>query len=101
MGTLLFDQYTYLHFAIGIITYYWDIRLLNWIIAHTLFEWLENTEIGIKIINKTTFWPGGKPYADSLINSIGDSFGAIAGWISAYYLDKIGTQNKWYPRHLA
>jgi hypothetical protein len=34
------------------------------------------------------FWPGGKPKSDSIINSVGDTFGAIIGWLSAYYLDK-------------
>lgn len=101
MGTQYFDQYTYLHFSVGIIAYFWNISLINWIILHTIFEMVENTETGIKIINKyMTIWPGGKPKADSLVNSIGDTFGAILGWLSAYYLDKLGNKYKWYDLHI-
>jgi hypothetical protein len=51
MGTRFLDQYTYLHFAVGIIVYFWNISLLNWIILHTIFEFLENTKTGMKLIN--------------------------------------------------
>ena len=45
--------------------------------------------MGMNIINKyITFWPGGKPRADTIINSFGDTIGAVIGWISAYYLVK-------------
>ena len=46
------------------------------------------------------FWPGGKPKSDTVINSMGDTFGAIMGWISAYYLDKIGNKYGWYNLHI-
>ena len=52
MGFQFFDQYTYLHFAVGIIVYFWNISLLNWVIFHTVFEILENTQIGLNIINQ-------------------------------------------------
>jgi hypothetical protein len=101
MGHLYFDQYTYLHFAVGIVVYFWNISLLNWFILHTIFEILENTQMGINIINKyIVFWPGGKPKSDSIINSVGDTFGAILGWLSAYYLDKLGNNYKWYDLHI-
>ena len=62
MGLNFIDQYSYLHFASGIIAYFFDISLLYWLIIHTVFEIMENTENGIFIINKyLTFWPGGKP----------------------------------------
>lgn len=48
---MLFDQYTYLHFAIGIVVYFWNISLINWVIIHTIFEIIENTQTGIHIIN--------------------------------------------------
>jgi hypothetical protein len=38
MGFQFFDQYTYLHFAVGIIVYFWNISLLKWVIFHTVFE---------------------------------------------------------------
>jgi len=101
MGSQFFDQYTYLHFAVGIIVYFWGISLKNWIIIHTLFEIIENMDMGILLINKYfTFWPGGKPYPDVFINKMGDTIGAIVGWLSAYYLDKLGNNNGWYIMHI-
>ena len=101
MGLILFDQYTYLHFASGIIAYFFNISILTWFVIHSLFEIIENNNIGINIINKYfKFWPGGKPYPDSFINSIGDTIGTIIGWISAYLLDKYGSKYKLYKKHL-
>ena len=101
MGTKLFDQYTYLHFAIGITAYFWNISLINWIILHIIFEFIENTQIGMNIINKyIVLWPGGKQKSDTITNSIGDTFGAIIGWLSAYYLDKLGNKYNWYTLHI-
>jgi hypothetical protein len=46
--------------------------------------------MGIHIINKyIVFWPGGKPESDTIINNIGDTLGAVCGWLSAYYLEKL------------
>ena len=101
MGFQFFDQYTYLHFAVGIIVYFWNISLLNWVIFHTVFEILENTQIGLNIINQyIVFWPGGKQKSDTIINNIGDTVGAVLGWLSAYYLDKLGNNYKWYNLHI-
>ena len=101
MGDFFFDQYTYLHFAVGIIVYFWNASLFNWFILHTIFETLENTQIGIHIINKyIVFWPGGKPKPDSIVNIIGDTFGAMFGWLSAYYLDQLGNSYGWYTLHI-
>ena len=97
MGNRLFDQYTYLHFAVGVILYFWNISLINWFILHTMFEIFENTQMGIHMINNyLVFWPVGKPEPDSVTNMIGDTCGAIIGWLSAYYLDKIGNKYGWY-----
>lgn len=95
MGLLLFDQYTLLHFAVGCIAYFWEFRLIPSMIIHTLFEAIENTSQGMKLINSFPFWPGGKYYSDSPINSIGDTIGFFLGWVISYYLDKIGTKKKW------
>ena len=100
MGTQFLDQYTYLHFAVGIIVYFWNISLLNWFILHTSFEFLENTQMGINIINRLVFWPGGKPTSDTIVNSIGDTVGSILGWLSAYCLDKLGNKYGWYAVHI-
>ena len=55
----------------------------------------------MNIINKyIVFWPGGKPKSDSIINIIGDTSGAIIGWLSAYCLDKTGNKYGWYTQHI-
>ena len=101
MGNRTFDQYTYLHFAVGVIVYFWNISLFNWIVLHSIFELLENTQLGIHVINKyVVFWPGGKPKSDTIINSTGDTLAAILGWLSAYYLDQVGNRCGWYTLHI-
>ena len=97
MGRMLFDQYTLLHFAVGIVAYFWGFTLNTFIIIHTLFEIIENTDFGINFINKyLTIWPGGKPQADNILNILGDTIGGLFGWICAYKLDKYGIKRKWY-----
>lgn len=97
MGQLFFDQYSILHFAVGIICYFWNISLLNTFIIHTIFEIIENTEEGMYIINNyVRMWPGGKPQADSIINSVGDTIGILAGWFLAQIIDKYSTERHLY-----
>ena len=101
MGTKFFDQYSILHFATGIVAYFWGFKWWLWLIIHSLFEYLENTDTGIDFINTfIKWWPGGKPYPDYTINSIGDSVFAVLGWLLAYAFDKIGTHLKWYEPHI-
>lgn len=93
MGSFLFDQYTYLHFSVGVVAYFWNISLFHWFILHSIFEILENTSFGMYFINNYIFfWPGGKPKADTIINNIGDNIGAVLGWLSAFYIDKFANQ---------
>lgn len=99
MGLQLADQYSLLHFATGIIAYFWGISFWQWFFVHALFEITENTPFGIRVINMFSYWPGGKPYADALINIIGDHFFAQIGWVCAYELDMIGSKQKWYVKH--
>ena len=89
MGNLLFDRYSYLHFAVGVVLYFWELSLTHLILLHILFEFGENTQLGMKLINRMSIWPGGKPTADSLLNSFGDILSSILGWLSVYYLDKL------------
>lgn len=86
MGSQFTDEYSLLHFATGIIAYYWSISFTSWFMIHFLYEYVENTTQGMKIINKIKLWPGGKEYADNIINSIGDHFYALLGWIFAFYI---------------
>lgn len=87
MGLSLFDQYSILHFAMGIVFYFWGISLESSTIIHILFEVLENTTIGMATINTFYYWPGGKDQSDSLTNSIGDTLFFMVGWIIANWLD--------------
>ena len=83
MGLTLFDRYTYLHFASGIVSFYWDLSLPQVFTFHTVFEVLENTRFGMQMINQLPFWPGGKPFRDSNMNIVGDTIGMLLGWLSA------------------
>ncbi len=86
MGKYFIDQYSLLHFASGILAFYWNIDIKFWVILHSIFEFSENTQFGVNIINNyVTFWPGGKPYQDSFSNIFGDTFFAIFGWCFVFY----------------
>lgn len=84
MGVNFTDKFSLLHLGVGIVVYYWNMSFLTWFVLHALYEYLENTEYGMKLINRFVFWPGGKDHADSYINRAGDHFYALVGWILAY-----------------
>lgn len=87
MSQVFTDQFSLLHFASGVVAYYWGIPLGLWFIGHALFELLEDTETGVRLINKLfgKIWPGGgKKVPDSFLNSeLGDNFYAVLGWLFA------------------
>lgn len=84
MGIYFSDKYSLLHFAVGIISKYWNISFWSLIIVHTLFEFMENTKMGMAFINTyIPIWPGGKSHPDSVLNSVGDTVYAGLGWIVA------------------
>lgn len=87
MGELFTDNFSILHFATGIIFYYFGISFSQSFVIHLLFEALENQNFAMDIISKTGWWPGGKDKADSVLNSIGDQFYFSIGWILAKQLD--------------
>jgi len=102
MGLLFADQYSILHFSVGSVAYFWNLQFIPALVLHTIFELTENTQTGMKLINDYFIhpgyfsWPGGKNYADSTINIIGDTVFFALGWLISAYLDVIGTRNKWY-----
>ena len=80
MGTQFTDKFSLLHFATGIIAYYWNISFLSWFVIHLIYEYIENTVYGMRLINNIKLWPGGKEHADTILNSMGDQFYALLGW---------------------
>jgi len=87
MGTQLFDQYSLLHFASGVVAYFWGVPFIAWVILHAIFEAAENTATGMRIINSFPVWPGGKSLADTPANILGDNIASILGWLAAALLD--------------
>lgn len=98
MGKHMIDQYSLLHFAAGIIAYFWGFSALHTFIFHAVFEWAENTKTGIQFINNNfPFWPGGKPYADSLLNQISDTIMTMIGWYLSQIVDSLSEERHLYP----
>ena len=97
MGNQLFDQYSLLHFASGVGAYFVGVPPVNWLFVHITFEIVENSHAGMRFINENlTFWPGGKPRADSGLNMVGDNISAMVGWWAASKLDALGKERDWY-----
>ena len=101
MGYYFFDQYSILHFSVGVVMYFWNISFVTALTLHIIFEIFENTKIGMNFINKYFIhpgyfsWPGGKNVADSLINTIGDNVFFILGYVISYYVDIYAVKNNW------
>ena len=89
MGKQLYDRYSVLHFLTGALAFQTNLRFLPFMIGHTLFELAENSSAGIAVLRKIPFWPGGKEHADSLLNMIGDTLAASAGYSLAMILDDL------------
>ena len=89
MGVKLLDQYSLLHFSMGVVAYFWSISFFLLIVIHIIFEYIENTPWGMNIINTyfIRWWPGGKPYPDNLLNQTSDIVCSAIGWAVAYYVD--------------
>jgi hypothetical protein len=87
MGENFIDQYSLLHFAVGIIVYFFGINFKYSVAIHIIFEFFENTPCVMEQINKLNFWPGGKNKPDNIINSISDTMFFIFGWIVGNYVD--------------
>ena len=88
MGIYFTDKFSLLHFASGIIAYYWNFSLIVWFVFHLLYEVIENTQTVYKLIDKFPLWPGGKKAPDYYINSLGDQFYSVLGWVFTHYYIK-------------
>ena len=101
MGRLFLDQYSFLHFCVGGVLYFWGMTLLQWVGLHTLFEIVENTPWGMYVINNyLRMWPGGKPKPDTPLNVVGDTVAAAAGFLAAQQIDRAGSRRGWYTLHI-
>ena len=101
MGVRFLDQFSLLHYSVGVIMYFWGFRFLTGVLLHTLFEIVENTSVGIRFINThlAGVWPGGKPCADQFSNMVGDTGAFVLGWLCAFALDAWGVSAQWYTYH--
>lgn len=83
----MFDHYSLLHMAVGIVAYFWGMDLFTWTMLHTIFEFIENTTFGVWFIDKhIKAWPGGKGHPDAIINSLGDVIAGSVGWLLASFV---------------
>ena len=94
MGVYFFDKYSFLHYCVGCVLFYWNISFITGLIIHIIFEYVKNTKMGMKIINKYFIgnshlqWPGGKNRTDKMINRVGDTVFFALGWITAYVFNE-------------
>lgn len=79
MGQQFADQYSFLHFSVGVVAYFSGVKLGWWLVLHTLFELGENSPAGMQLINRVGAWPGGKPQPDSMANIAGGHGGVDGG----------------------
>lgn len=98
MGSNAIDQYSLLHFAVGIVAYFWGFSWQLLLVLHILFELVENTPQGMYFITTyISLWPGGKSKADSSINMISDIVVSIVGWYVARIADSFALDTHLYP----
>lgn len=86
MGQSFLDTYSLLHYATGVVAYYWGVGFYTFGVAHVVFELLENSSPGMAVIRAFPFWPGGKSRADSVLNMVGDTvFGLLGHWSASLW----------------
>ncbi len=84
MGKYLLDQYSLLHYAVGVVAFFLDIRLSIALAIHIVFEVAENSTRVAAFLNTLPFWPGGKAASDSLLNTTTDNVVFVLGWFTAW-----------------
>jgi membrane glycosyltransferase len=98
MGSRVIDQYSLLHFAVGIVAYFWGISWQLLLVLTILFELVENTKEGMYFITTyIPFWPGGKRKSDSLVNMTSDIAFSLIGWFLSRFADSVATERHLYP----
>ena len=105
MGFKFIDQYTILHFATGVIAYFWYFKFWTAFSLHFLFEIVENTPMGMRFINQyfpkngPFRWPGDKTEPDSLLNSTGDQLFFVFGYLLSQWIDNVANSRGWFYSH--
>jgi len=90
MGTELFDKYSLAHAGFGTLAAQSGIPFIIWMLMHIIFEFAENSQFGMYIINEyfMPVWIGPKDQADTTTNMWGDNIStAIGYWIGMYFRD--------------
>lgn len=88
MGRQILDQFSLLHFATGVLAYFWGLSFAIWMTISIIFELIENTKVVGEFLNDAvSIWPGGKPEPDFWRNRFGDILTGAIGWATAAALD--------------
>ena len=82
------DKYSLFHFSIGVIFYFFGIRLPFLILKYTIFAILKNTKNGIIFMDKyMKYWPDRK--TNDIIGSLINIVIAFIGWYSSKLLNEL------------
>jgi len=104
MGVNFADQFSFLHYSVGAVFFYWVPRPLLggavFFLMHTIFELVENSNFGVHALKAVVIWPGGKPKADTMINILGDTVFAMLGFYTSYVVNVVGEHFGWYQHTL-
>lgn len=74
-----FDKWLWLHVGVGMLGYTAGINELHYVLIHSAYELLSNTQTGMEIVNKIPLWPN-KPDIDPVENILADPFWGWVGW---------------------
>ena len=85
MNRHFFDEWLWLHVAVGFLGYSVGLSEIHYVLAHSVYELLSNTETGMNFVNKIPLWPN-KPEIDSMENIIADPFWGWVGWRLGKYV---------------
>lgn len=96
----LFDKFSLLNGAVGVLVYYAKISFLLATLAHAAISLLYSSEGGYSFIKKyASWWPGNKR-PDSFYNVLGDNISFMSGWLLASGVDSATSSgdnaNQWY-----
>ena len=77
-----YDQFTYLHFASGVLFFFWKMKLQQVVVLHLLFQCVDFLWWKKKFDKKFFF------------NFLGDNAATIIGWYSAFLVNNMNFENR-------